>query len=100
MRFLCRDMERFGRGVGNPSRSRIVAALMEGPKTVGELTALVGLSQSAVSQHLSKLKHCGLVRDTRHGQLVHYTFNKSRVLGMFATLINRIHHSPPSTKAH
>jgi ArsR family transcriptional regulator len=84
-------MERFGRGVGNESRARIIEALIDGPKTVSELTALVGLSQSAVSQHLSKLKTCGLVSDTRRGQEVVYTFNSRHVLGMFAALLHRIH---------
>ena len=91
MRFMCKDMERFGRGVGNPARARLVEALLEGPKSVSELTQIVGLSQSAVSQHLGKLKECKLVTDERHGQEVIYTFNKNSVVGLFASLMHKMH---------
>jgi DNA-binding transcriptional ArsR family regulator len=82
------EIEGFGRGIGNPVRYRLVQALVDGPKTVHELTELVGLSQSAVSQHLSKLKTCRLVKDSRHGQEVMYTFNSWHVIGMLASLMH------------
>jgi ArsR family transcriptional regulator len=93
MRFMCRDMERFGRGVGNAARAQIVESLIEGPKTVTQLTSVVGLSQSAVSQHLSKLKECKIVTDERNGQEVLYTFNSGKVVGMFSSLLNKLHAS-------
>jgi DNA-binding transcriptional ArsR family regulator len=40
--------------------------------TVGELVSAVGLSQSALSQHLAKLRHDGLVAYRRESQTLHY----------------------------
>jgi DNA-binding transcriptional ArsR family regulator len=58
----CAEMEKFGKGIGNVNRYRIVEALLNGRKTVGELVKIVKLSQPAVSQHLKTLKSCNLVR--------------------------------------
>jgi DNA-binding transcriptional ArsR family regulator len=43
-----------------------------GEITVGELTTAVGLSQSAVSQHLAMLREAGLVATRREAQSIHY----------------------------
>src|SRR5690242_12969015 len=44
----------------------------QGEITVGELTLAVGLSQSAVSQHLAMLREGGLVATRRAAQSIHY----------------------------
>ena len=41
---ICNEMEKFGKGMGNASRYRIVEALLKGRKTVGELVTIVWLS--------------------------------------------------------
>jgi DNA-binding transcriptional ArsR family regulator len=56
------------RAMGNPQRLRILLLLAERERSVIELEALVGLSQSAVSQHLARLRQTGLVRFRRDGQ--------------------------------
>jgi ArsR family transcriptional regulator, virulence genes transcriptional regulator len=43
-----------------------------GEITVGELTTAIGLSQSAVSQHLAMLREAGLVATRREAQSIHY----------------------------
>lgn len=72
---LCNEVERFGKGIGNTSRYRIVEALFRGPKTVNELVKATGFSQPLVSQHLKILKSCELVTDERNGQEVLYALN-------------------------
>lgn len=72
---LCNEVERFGKGIGNTSRYRIVEALFRGPKTVSELVGTTGFSQPLVSQHLKILKSCELVTDERQGQEVRYALN-------------------------
>ncbi len=52
---LCDEMRKFGKGIGNTSRYRIIEALFNGSRSVNELVKLVGLSQPAVSQHLRTL---------------------------------------------
>ena len=48
--------------VAEPSRRRILDSLRTGERTVGDLVALLGSSQPAVSKHLRVLREAGLVR--------------------------------------
>jgi len=87
---LCREINEFGKGIGNKSRYRILEALMKGQKTVGELVRIVELSQPAVSQHLKTLKGSGLVVDERRGQEVYYSVNAQYLLGLLKNLSDRL----------
>jgi DNA-binding transcriptional ArsR family regulator len=51
-----------------PSRVQILGCLLDGPMAVGEITALVGMEQSAVSHQLRVLREAELVRAERHGK--------------------------------
>lgn len=84
---LCDKIEKFGKGIGNASRYRILEALIKGRKTVGELVKIVKLSQPAVSQHLKTLKSCDLVIDERRGQEVFYTINTEHALELLKNLV-------------
>jgi ArsR family transcriptional regulator, nickel/cobalt-responsive transcriptional repressor len=88
---LCSAMEKFGKGVGTPSRYRIVEALFKGPKTVGELVKAVRQSQPAVSQHLKILKGAGLVVDERRGKEVLYALDAGYILGLLKSLSVEVH---------
>ena len=84
---LCNQVNKFGKGIGNPARYRIVQALLGGRKTVGEITAIVKLSQPAVSQHLKTLRECSIVTDERRGQEVFYTVNTEHTLSLLKHLV-------------
>ena len=58
--------------------------------TVGELVGAVGLSQSALSQHLAKLRHDGLVAFRRKSQTLHYRIADPRAARILA-LLNKIY---------
>jgi len=49
------------KSLGHPARLMIVRQLAAGEATVADLTAGLGLAQSAVSKHLARLRDCGLV---------------------------------------
>jgi DNA-binding transcriptional ArsR family regulator len=53
---------------------------------VGALAVDVGLSQSALSQHLARLRADGLVATRREGQRIHYRIDDPRVLALMQTL--------------
>jgi DNA-binding transcriptional ArsR family regulator len=53
--------------LGDPTRQAIVARLLEGPRSVGDLALDLPVSRPAVSQHLRVLKDAGLVRDRAVG---------------------------------
>jgi DNA-binding transcriptional ArsR family regulator len=51
-----------------PSRVQILGCLLDGPLAVGEITALLGMEQSAVSHQLRVLREAELVIAERHGK--------------------------------
>lgn len=62
--------------LGDPTRRAIFERLCrKGEQTVWMLTEHAGVSQPAVSKHLSVLKQSGLVRDRRDGRQTHYSAN-------------------------
>lgn len=71
----CDEVARLGKGIGNPNRYRIIEALMQGSRTVGDIALAVDLTQPNVSQNLKVLKEASLVTDERRGQEVFYSLN-------------------------
>jgi ArsR family transcriptional regulator, virulence genes transcriptional regulator len=59
------------KAMANERRLLILCHLSQGEKSVSELEALVSLSQSALSQHLARLRRDGLVATRRAGQTIH-----------------------------
>ncbi|MEW5825380.1 MAG: metalloregulator ArsR/SmtB family transcription factor [Candidatus Bipolaricaulota bacterium] len=53
--------------LASPARLLIVEQLMRRPVGCGELQETVGLSQPAMSYHLGKLEHAGILHKTKHG---------------------------------
>jgi len=61
------------KAMANEWRLIILCQLAEGEKTVGELQRTLGLSQSALSQHLAILRREKIVRSRKHAQSVSYS---------------------------
>jgi ArsR family transcriptional regulator, virulence genes transcriptional regulator len=57
----------------NPIRLRLLCCLSKKSSNVSELINNCGLAQSAVSQHLSKLKSAGLIKTNRRGKYIYYS---------------------------
>lgn len=72
--------------LANAKRLEILCALVKGEKSVGELSVTVSLSQSAVSQHLAKMKGAGLVASEKRGPMVYYTLSGMEVSALLSTL--------------
>ena len=58
--------------LGNESRLMILCTLAQAERSVGELNAVVPLSQSALSQQLARLREQGLVETRRESQSIRY----------------------------
>lgn len=67
------------RGLGDPTRLKILEMLREGDKCVGELVSLLGLPQGRVSSHLACLRWCGYVSTRRRGKKIYYQLVDPRV---------------------
>ncbi len=72
--------------LANANRLMILCHLVKGEKSVGELVDLVGLSQSALSQHLSKMRSQQLICADKKGQLVYYRICTPEVEAVLSTL--------------
>jgi DNA-binding transcriptional ArsR family regulator len=59
--------------MGNEKRLVIVSYLLQGEMSVGAIAERVSLSQSALSQHLAKLRALDLVQTRRDRQMIYYS---------------------------
>jgi len=66
------------KALGNPKRLQVVYCLYEGEQNVGTLEKMLGISQSALSQHLSVLRAAEIVSTRREAQSVYYSLRKGR----------------------
>lgn len=65
-------MNRLGRAMADPNRSRILLSLLESPGHPAELARELGLSRTNVSNHLSCLRGCGIVVAEPEGRQTRY----------------------------
>lgn len=72
-------LARFFRILGDPTRLRIVEALLDGERSVSELVQIVGAPQSRVSNHLACLKWCRFAESERRGRKVFYRVTDPQV---------------------
>ena len=72
--------------MANPKRLLILCNLVKGEIPVGALAQEVGLSQSALSQHLSKLRAQRLVKTRRDAQTIYYSSSSEPVLRILEAL--------------
>ncbi len=79
------DVKALG-ALANRRRLAILTVLGRGEHAVGALQRLIGLEQSAVSQHLARLRAAGLVRRRRDGQTIYYRLDRQRVAAVIADL--------------
>jgi len=73
------EAEVFLKQLANSKRLMILCVLSEGELSVGELNERVPLSQSALSQHLGKLREAGFVATRRESQMIKYRLTDPRV---------------------
>ncbi len=74
------------KAMANEWRLLILCHLAEGEKTVSELQLLLGLSQSALSQHLAVLRREKIVRARKHAQSVSYSLSGNEATKVMETL--------------
>ena len=74
------------KSIANPNRLMILCALIEEEKTVSAINELVPLSQSALSQHLARLRAEKLVTTRKERQTVHYSINDPRIVDLMSHL--------------
>jgi DNA-binding transcriptional ArsR family regulator len=76
----------FLKALANPKRLMILCELKDGERSVSALVGVVPLAQSALSQHLAKLRAEGLVKTRREAQTIHYSLADARIARLIDTL--------------
>jgi ArsR family transcriptional regulator, virulence genes transcriptional regulator len=72
--------------MANANRLMVLCKLVEGEMNVTALSCSIGLSQSALSQHLAKLRERGLVATRRDAQTIYYSLASDDVRAVLLTL--------------
>lgn len=74
------------RALSNDRRLMILCLLSKGEHSVGDLERQVGLSQSALSQHLARLRRDGLVQTRRQSQTIYYALKGDKAVRVIEVL--------------
>ena len=74
------------KAMSNQHRLMILCQLVPGEKCVGDLEQIVGLSQSALSQHLARLRRDSLVTTRREAQTIYYSLAGEEASAVIETL--------------
>lgn len=74
------------KALAHPARLLVLCRLVEGECSVSELQPLVGLSMSALSQHLSVLRELDLVSTRRESQTIYYSLVEGPAVGVLDAL--------------
>jgi len=92
------EASRLLRALANPSRLMVLCHLSQGELSVSAMQELVGLGQSALSQHLARMREEGLVATRREGQTIYYSLASDEVRRLIATLYD-IYCAPVDARA-
>ena len=76
--------------LADPTRLRIVWALLHGEHSVNDLAEHVGAQAAAVSQHLAKLRLSGLVRARREGNRIFYAARDEHIRRLAAEALFQV----------
>ena len=79
------------KALGDPTRLGIVTALMRGEMCVCDIAATLGLSESAVSHQLRRLRELALVKNRRAGPVLYYTLNDHHVTDLLQVGLDHLH---------
>ena len=86
--FMIEGASKILKAIGNAKRLEIAFVLREGEMKVGDLEKRIGLSQSALSQHLAIMRAEGIVQTRRKAQTIYYSIRNEKVLKILSLLEN------------
>jgi DNA-binding transcriptional ArsR family regulator len=90
------DLAETFRALGDASRARILHALLAEELCVGDLAALAGLTESAVSQHLRVLRARRIVRPRKAGRAVYYRLEDACIRALLTIALAHLDDQGPA----
>lgn len=83
-------LARFGHALSEPTRSRILLALRDGPAYPADLADALGVSRTNLSNHLACLRGCGLVVTAPEGRRTRYELADPRLAHALGDLLGLV----------
>ncbi len=78
--------------LSDPTRLRIISALLEGELNVGEIATQLQMTESAVSHQLRGLRQLHLVRSRKNGRQVYYAVDDDHVARLYRMGLDHVEH--------
>lgn len=79
----------FLKALAHRDRLKVLCTLVEGERSVSEVEEMVGASQSAISQHLARMREEGIVASRRDGRLILYRIADPLAINVVGLLYER-----------
>ena len=89
---IASDLARLFDALSDPTRVRIIAALVDGEIGVGELVERIGLTKSAVSHQLRGLRDKRLIRTRKQGRNVFVCIDDEHIIELFQRGLDHMLH--------
>lgn len=86
--------------LADPTRIKVLWALLQGESSVACLAELAGAAPTAVSQHLAKLRLAGLVKGRREGTFVYYSAADEHVRALLSEALFHAEHADENPHPH
>ena len=87
------DLAVLFQALSDPTRLRIIYALMQSELCVCDLAAILEMSQSSISHQLRNLRALRLVKNRKVGRMVYYSINDEHVFSLIEIGLQHISHS-------
>lgn len=81
-------MNRLGRAMADPTRSRILLALLDAPAYPAGIADALGLTRQNVSNHLTCLRDCGIVVGEPEGRQMRYEITDAHLTRALSELVD------------
>mgnify|MGYP005840414163 CR=1 FL=1 len=78
--------------LGDPTRIKIINALLKRELCVCDLAALLSMGQSAISHQLRVLRNLRLVKFRKEGKVVYYSLDDDHILSLFKQGLEHVQH--------
>lgn len=88
MKKTCEDVCQILKSLSHPQRLMILGHLLNGMRTVSQLVELTDISQSQMSQFLTRLKYEGLIQSERQGKYQYYSIADERLVHLMTAIQN------------
>jgi len=87
------DLAEIFKALGDPTRVKLIHALLSNELCVHDLCVVLGMTQSAVSHQLRYLRDVRMVKRRKEGKTVYYSIDDDHVKEIFIQTLNHLQHT-------